>query len=173
MTNWGADEGWYYDYYPLDVAEDVFPLHAAALRIWRARGKGRIPAWSDFDLPMDFEGLWGWLTVFDAVAGDSLSFDVRLWGTRITEVAGYDATGTRFSPAPRPARADASTITDSDLKFIRYVLDNGVIGYNYGPLHVELGDEIRYEEIVLPLSSDGVTNDQVLFCGVRIDMDDG
>lgn len=172
MINWGVDDDWRFDYYPLDVGEDAFPLHAQALRIWRKRGQGGIPAWTDFDLPMDFEGLWGWLSVYDSIPEHPYSFVVRLWGTSVAVVAGYDATGTRLTAALADVRNDASTITEKDLGFCRFVLDESVIGHQYGPLRQELGEMVRYEEIVLPLSSDGITNDKALFFGVRIDLDD-
>ena len=53
---------------------------------------------------MDFEELWGWLTVLDAIEDDPLAFEGRLWGTEIVDVAGADRLMARW-PAPRPTRA--------------------------------------------------------------------
>lgn len=161
-TPYMAGPDWQFSLFDSDAADDkVGPTFAPLVALWRDKGAGGIPAWRDFDI-LDFEAWWGWVSVYDAVAGDPLTFDVRLWGTRLVENLGHDATRKRLDITNVEATSDARSFSQCDLKFLREVLDRRMVGLFNGQLDARLGNRYRYREVSLPLSSDGETCDKVL-----------
>jgi hypothetical protein len=164
MTEWLTDEDWRFQYFPLDEPEGSFAEFESIVALWRTISTSRLPSWSDFNI-LDFEGWWGWLSVYDAVDGQPLEFDVRLWGTEVVQISGHDHTGKRLSAKNLPDKTDPTEISSNHLKFVRFILDESVIGLATEPYRADWGASKLYTEILLPLSSDGANNDKVLFAG--------
>ncbi|MDP6872261.1 MAG: hypothetical protein QF521_01940 [Alphaproteobacteria bacterium] len=164
MTAWKSDGDWHYDFFPLDMAEESFPGFESIFRRWRTKSDSLPPSWSDFDF-LDFREWWGWLSVYDAVEGQPLAFDVRLWGTEIVEVTGHDPTGRRLSPENLPDKSDPTAVSLNSIKFARFLLDESFIGVTSEPYREDWGPAKLFKEILLPQSSDGNENDKILFAG--------
>ena len=164
MTEWLVDHDWHYHYFPLDESETSFPGFASVLSLWREKGDGGFPAWSDLDF-MDFQDWWGWLCVYDVLDVEVPSFKVRLWGTRIAELSGIDLTGRALIPEACTTTVDATGITLNDLRFAAKICKERLLGFNFGPHKIEYGERWMYHELSLPLSSDGECIDKLLFAG--------
>lgn len=149
---WLHDEGWEYHLKPV-VATDGIPEHFQPfIDLWRSRMDGDVcPAWRDFDL-MDFEDWWGWVSAFDEVPGNPNAFDVRLWGSRVANTARFELSGKRVHGTKTTPDNAALNVTDSDILFMRKVLDEKVVGYCHGPVHLEVRGLGHYQMVVLPLS---------------------
>ena len=110
------------------------------------KGQRRFPTRRDID-PVDFPYVLGHVILFD-VLRDPLRFRIRVHGTEMVAVAGYDLTGKFVDDLP---------ITD----FRRYVLARCESMLRQGePLLVRHnrtldGRQRRYEAVWLPLSDDG------------------
>lgn len=164
MTEWLVDHDWQYHCYPLDEPGATFPAFASILALWRAKGGGGLPAWADFDF-LDFEGWWGWISVYDVLDLDEPRFRVRLWGTRVAEMSGIDPTGEILMPETCASHVDSSAITLNDMKFTAHICKERLIGHMYGPQLIRYGERWMYFEIYLPLSSDGENVDKIMFAG--------
>ena len=164
MTTWKTDGDWHYDYFSPAEAEETFSGFASLVRLWRSKSKSPPPSWSDFEF-LDFRDWWGWISVYDAVDGQPLNFDVRLWGTEVVEVTGHELTGQRLSPENLPDRSDPTGVSLNHIKFARFILDEGFMGVTSEPYREAWGPGKLYTEILLPLSSDGKNNDKILFAG--------
>ncbi len=169
---WKTDPYWRYETFSLDAPADSFDIFAGPVRMWREKAGPERPApdWRDITLA-DLEGWWGWSQVYDLADPVEAVFRVRLWGSRLAQVLGYDITGKIIRAADSAPAADARLITRNDLEFARYLLDEGLIGRGSGPLNIEHGIDINYFEIMLPLSADGQAFDKLLyFCWINKDV---
>lgn len=168
LAAWKIDGNWRYEYFPLEDAEETFAGFESLVRLWRTKSNTLPPPWSDFDF-LDFKDWWGWISVYDAVEGQPLEFDVRLWGTNVVEATGHELTGKRLSPVDLPIKSDPTGVSLNSIKFTRFILDESCIGVTSEPYREEWGPGKLYTEILLPLSSDGEKNDKVLFAGRIVD----
>ena len=164
MTEWLIDGDWRYENFPLDGLDNCLAGFESIIELWRSKATPNLPSWTDFDL-LDFKEWWGWLVVYDCVDGQPLEFDVRLWGTNVVDITGHDRTGKRLTGENRPDKSDPTNVSINNLKFSRFILDESVIGYTSEPYRAGWGASKRYREILLPLSSDGINNDKLLFAG--------
>ncbi|MBO6521199.1 MAG: hypothetical protein JJ900_09780 [Rhodospirillales bacterium] len=169
---WKTDPYWRYETFPLDALADSFGVFAGPVAMWREKaGPERpVPDWPDISLN-DLEGWWGWTHVYDALDPSEAAFRVRLWGSRLAQVLGYDITGKIIRAEESAAAANPQLITRNDLEFARHLLDKGLIGRGSGPLNIEYDVDIDYFEIMLPMSADGRTFDKILnFCWIDDDV---
>ena len=74
-------------------------------------------------------------------------------------------TGQRVSANNLPARSDPTGISANNIEFARFILDKNVIGITAEPYRESWGTELINSEILLPLSSGGEVNDNVLYAG--------
>jgi hypothetical protein len=122
---------------------------------WQARRRGRpLPARADFD-PIDLKYVLGKLLLVD-VLREPLQFRFRLVGTELVKRLGVDLTGRTLDDYPDPEyreflrqRYTAAVTARRPLSSIqtRLILD---------------GRLRRYEALLLPLASDGVTVDMLM-----------
>jgi hypothetical protein len=122
---------------------------------WQARRRGRpLPARADFD-PIDLKYVLGKLLLVD-VLREPLQFRFRLVGTELVKRLGVDLTGRTLDDYPDPEyreflrqRYTAAVAARRPLSSIqtRLILD---------------GRLRRYEALLLPLASDGVTVDMLM-----------
>lgn len=164
MTLWLRDNDWEFHTHPIDTPSAELPWFQGFIDLWRTKITDRFPAWRDFDF-LDFEEWWGWISVYDAVPGDPESFDIRLWGTKIADFTGYDLTGRRLHTANPQVPEERHTSTGDDLRFIRHLLDEKLIGTTNGHFSAEGSRMGHYQEIHLPLASNGCDPDSMLFLG--------
>ena len=166
MAIWKSEGEWRYEYFSIDQSEEAIFSSGfeSIIRLWRLKSKTLPPRWADFEF-MDFREWWGWLSVYDSIDGQSFEFDVRLWGTKVVETTGHELTGKRLSLETLPEISDPTGVSSNSIKFARYNFDEGVIGITSEPFRADWGPNTRYNEILLPLSSDGTTNDKILFAG--------
>jgi len=157
---WLHDEGWEYHLTPVSAAQAVPDYFRSFLELWESKRDGDAwPAWSDFDL-MDFQGWWGWVSVFDEVPDDDHAFDVRLWGSKVAKAAHFELSAKRLHGSETTPDGVALHVTNSDILFMRNVLDQGRIGYCHGPIHLEVHVLGHYSMVALPLSAnrDGIAS---------------
>ncbi|MEQ8665067.1 MAG: hypothetical protein RIC16_05025 [Rhodospirillales bacterium] len=161
---WKNDGYWHYETFSFHEPPATFGVFEPMVELWRAKtpAGAAAPDWRHFELT-DLKGWWGWSHVYDAVPGEPLHFRVRLWGSNIASVLGYDVTGQLLRPETAAGAADAQNITRDDLEFARYLLDNAQLGRGSGPIDARFGNVCDYQEIMLPLSGDGQTLDKVLY----------
>lgn len=161
---WLVDEDWHYEVFSLTTPTERFDAFADFVALWRSKHAERLPAWSDFDL-MDFEGWWGWVSVYDIVDLAVPAFRVRLYGTKIVDVTGFDPSGRVLTPKDAGTTVDATTITENDFKFLAHVVSERLIGRMHGPYKIGLGPSLMFHELYLPLSDNGVDIDKMMFVG--------
>jgi hypothetical protein len=122
---------------------------------WCERRRGRrYPGRSDVD-PLDLTFLLGNLILVDVIAGEPLTFYIRLHGTNLSERSGYELTGKMLSDLPvgeYRAQATASFTT---------------VATTGEPLHGHrdriLDGKLRqYEALILPLSKEGNRVDMLM-----------
>jgi hypothetical protein len=118
------------------------------------RGDGAMPSRGDID-PVDMRFAIGDVILADVIEGKPPRFRIRLHGTNLSERTNFDLTGKMLDEMPVPEFRELST--RSFRKVVR----------TKEPLHV-IADRLldgrmqRYEAIILPLSSDGVTIDRLM-----------
>ncbi len=163
---WREDDDWAYNLFPLSEPEGTFGPFSGLVRIWRDKAQDAyLPAWSDFDL-MDFAGWWGMLAVFDVIEEQPFAFKVRLWGTKLVELGGFDLSGEVLAPSPDFKSQDKKQITRTDVEAWRETIDTRQICVANGPVNVQyvgIG-ELRY--VCLPLADDGLTIDKLLYAEI-------
>lgn len=168
MTRWLTDGQWVYDTYSPDEPSETFEGLAPLVSRWQIKRNShpnrKIPSWSDFDLH-DLEGFWGWATVYDLIDLETPSVFVRLWGTNVARICGYDITGQTITAEGRPHAVDYTTITANDVRFLAHLASHQRIGFSGGPYVAELEDWNQYRELHLPLSNDGETITNILMVG--------
>ena len=87
----------------------------------------------------------------------------------MSTTTGHELTGKRLSPENLPDRSDPTGVSLNNIKFARFILDESFIGVTSEPYRKDWGSAKLYNEILLPLSSDGNKNDKVLYAGKIVD----
>lgn len=124
------------------------------------RGARSMPARADLD-PIDVRAVIGNIILVDVIAGEPLTFRIRLHGTNLSERVRFDLTGKMLDEMPQ---AEFRELTQKS--FTRVVQTKEPLhAYRDGVL-----DNRRrvYETLILPLSSDGENVDRIL-CGLFYD----
>jgi len=121
---------------------------------WQGKRAGRpMPAPTDID-PLELRFVVGNLTLVD-VSHDPLRFRIRLHGTNLAERSGIDMTGKGEDDYPYP-------------EFARFLVTRFTRAVEQQTPLRERADLVldgrsrRYEDLVLPLSRDGVRVDRLL-----------
>lgn len=137
----------------------VPPITAPQLRqlyaYWTARrGCRRFPGRADFD-PIGLRFILGNLILVDVLDGETPRFRIRLHGSNLARRHGYELTGKMLDELPVSEQRDLAR------RSFTSVAQSGA------PLHAHRdlwfdGRRVRYETIVLPLSTDGVAIDMLL-----------
>lgn len=137
----------------LAAGQQMAPTLAAIYRLWRAKAGDRpAPSRADFDI-VDLRPWLGFLVLIDVIDG-GVDFFYRVYGTGITAFYGNDLTAKRLSDVEPAIQA---------LVFAEYRRAVQTMR----PLYVVRRPRIRREEawvarVILPLSRDGTTVDQIL-----------
>lgn len=152
----GAPRPWRHTFLPLDTAPERVNPGNEVVALWQGRrGASRLPAWSMFDM-FDFKPWLGSVSV-DRVTRDPFDTTVRLWGTKLRELYGFDATGWGL-------RRDYARrgLTTDDFEFWRKVVSDPCIGIGQGSVDWQGRDFVRVTRVFLPLAEDGNVVDHVL-----------
>lgn len=148
----------------LATGKPMAPMLAALYEKWREKAAGRpAPSRADFDIA-DLRPWLGFLVLVEVVDGGA-DFFYRVYGTEVTAFYGNDFTGKRLSDV-EPAI--------QELLFPEYRRAAATMK----PLYVVRRPRLRREEtrvarVVLPLSRDGSTVDQILVGFQAIDLGGG
>ncbi len=119
------DDQWMMATFPIDAPSEVFGEFESFIRVWKAKVKNdRLPDWRDFEL-QDFEGWYGWLSVFDVEQRNPLRLRCRLWGTNLVRMFGYDLTNKYREVGNHGYQTD-------DDEFAEVLLEGNLIGYDKG-----------------------------------------
>jgi len=136
----------------------VTPRHDALKQLaayWQAKKGGRrAPARADLD-PIDIPALMPHLMLVD-VEAESRRLRFRLMGTAITNGLGRDLTGRYLDELPLNKTQRAMYAE------YRRVIESGEPACSTWEYTRENGRHVRFERLVLPLSSDGATIDMLL-----------
>lgn len=168
MIDWRTDGAWRYQTLPR--TDDNTPLGGLApmASLWLGRRENDTPPpWTAFELN-DFAGFWGWVGVYDFHAAPVPRLHVRLWGSKLTNMFGRDMTRKDLFRVNDDRENDAQTLTHSDFDFACHIIETDCIGLNFGPHKLAFGGLRTYREAGFALSSDGRTNDGLLFVGELI-----
>ncbi|WP_119419397.1 PAS domain-containing protein [Desertibaculum subflavum] len=140
------------------------PRHAALHRLyayWQAkRGGAFAPSRTAID-PAEIRDLLPFVVLADVV-GTPPRFRIRLAGTHVVEAYGEEVTG-RYAD-----ELDFNGIGPEVLAALQAVVRSGRPGLVRRDFVKQDGRPLRYERLVLPLSSDGVTVDK-LFGGAVLE----
>jgi len=121
---------------------------------YERRGNRSYPCRADFD-PIDLRFILGNLILVDVLGGEPPRFRVRLHGSNLSRRHGYELTGKMLDELPVSEQRDLAH------RSFTSVAQSGI------PLHAHRdlwlnNRRVRYETIVLPLSSDGTAIDMLL-----------
>lgn len=143
----------------VERSEDVaaatrHPLLRRLFEYWSDKAAGRIaPSRGDID-PVDFSYAIGWVTLVD-VLEDGAEFQARVFGGAMAILAGQELSG-RTSAAIQDPELRQAIVAN-----LRWVVTNRRPLRIYREL-TTAQRRYRYETVILPLSSDGQTVDQLL-----------
>lgn len=131
----------------------IGPVLSDFFQCWdRLRGERRAPSRRD-DLPSAFRVHLGWLVMLEPVGAD---FRYRMIGSKVTEAAARDATGSTLTEAY--GEADAAAFQEQ----CRDVLMSWQALFTSKTMKAPGRDFIVHESLALPLSIDGQTVDTIL-----------
>lgn len=143
----------------VERSEDVatatrHPLLRRLFAYWLDKAAGRIaPARGDID-PVDFSYAIGWVTLVDVLEGGA-EFQARVFGGAMAMLAGQELSGRTSAAIQDPELRQAIMAN------LRWVVTNRRPLRIYREL-TTAQRRYRYEMVILPLSSDGQTVDQLL-----------
>ncbi len=143
---------------------DLDPRLRDLIAYWSdKRGTRRFPARADLD-PLDLKPLLGFLLLVDVVRseGGDWRLRYRLFGSEFVFYHGRDLTGRWLDEI-----ANAGFRAELLALYGRAISDGAMQTLSYDYI-LERGRQ-RFQAVLLPLSSDGVTVDIVLGCGVPVD----
>ena len=143
---------------PPAAAAPIEPRHDELKRLytyWVAKKGGRLaPARADID-PLEIAPLLPHVTLID-IERAPLRFRYRLVGTEIVNNVGEDFTGRYLDTLLRLTHRDVMAAE------LARVVESAEPAGNLWDYARHDGRHVRYERLVLPLSSDGVTIDMLL-----------
>ena len=88
---------------------------------------------------------------------DLFDCTVRLWGTELSRLYGFDATGV----SAREGR-DIRGLTQEDFDFLVKVADDPCIATSHGTVDWKKREFVKISRVFLPLAEDGKTVDRIL-----------
>lgn len=148
--------------YPIETQPAEFGPFASFVELWsEKRGDRWLPDWRDFEIT-DFSRWYGWVCVFDVVAGAQPDFHTRLWGSKVATMLGFDMTGKPMRRASLPPEDAHLGYEDDDMDFMWRLADQAMIGTTEGAIQLRAYSIVRYRDIFLPLSSDQQTVDKLM-----------
>lgn len=117
------------------------------------RRRGRIPSYDDFR-PDTMWDIVGQILIADVESRDNPVFRFRLFGTKATQIVGYDMTGKTVGDYPSIALADmVQRDFESVVRSRVPRADHVTLAFGDAPF--------AYRRLLLPLSSDGTTVDAI------------
>ena len=152
-----------------DAADETFVEFRDLVALWKSRRAGRrLPARADFDIE-DFRAWLGWICLFDVIEGDVFDLQVRLWGTDIAIMLGFDMTRRRMAAANYAETDRLRGYIADDMAFWARIARTGTIGLTDGSLILDERRVMKYRDIFLPLSSDGERVDKIISATCVVD----
>ncbi len=151
-----APHEWQHRFHALDSEPAAIMPGGDLVRLWASRrGDRLLPAWSRF--AMDDFRPWLGLVSIDTVSHEPFDCTVRLWGTRLTELYGFEATG-------RSLRRDYDLrgMTPGDFRFWEQVALTPCIGVGSGSVDWQDREHVRVTRVFVPFGEDGQTTDTIL-----------
>jgi hypothetical protein len=154
-----APRPWSYISHPVDCAPEALGAFAPLVALWQERRGGRLlPCWGDFDI-IEFAG-WHDMMMLDEVSHDPIDALTVIWGSRLAEVSGYQARGTRMRESAQPR----GLIAD-DFTFLERICTEPCIGLACGALDWRGREHVTIEQVHLPCAPEGGRVDRVVsFC---------
>lgn len=136
---------WQHDFLAIDGADDI-PGASDLLALWRGRRGGRMmPAWSDFEM-IDFRPWIGNVSV-DEIRSNPFDCVTRLWGTGLTALYGFDATGRSLRDS-----YELRGLTPEDFAFWERVALTPCIGIGRGTIDWQNREHVSVMRVFLPLA---------------------
>lgn len=169
---WQEDEGWFYELINMDEPPEQFGRFANIVALWRSKWRGNaFPAWSSFELE-ELRDWWGRLFIYDLEGDEMETIRIRLWGTEVASMSGFDLTGQTVVADDEKASKDTRYHSTIDLEFCREIARRGNLGHACGPMIDGRTEEIlTYHIMGMPLSREGRKFDQVLYAGFNVEQD--
>ncbi len=154
---------WSHTFFDCDTPSQPFGTFAPLLARWQKRAGARlIPDWRDFDIT-EFAG-WHDMMVLDAVTYDPIDALTLIWGSRLSQICGYQPRGTKLRDS-----AAIRGLIDEDYVFWERVCKTPCIGLAKGRLDWQGRDHVVIERLYLPCGpSDSTVEHVVSFCHVEI-----
>ncbi|TQV82097.1 PAS domain-containing protein [Denitrobaculum tricleocarpae] len=130
--------------------------HLHSLWSGKITAEGHLPARSDFDPAEMLAAFLPYITLFDVIRnGDNLRFRIRLVGTGIVEETGRDTTGNFL---------DEMSNTSQIIGRAQWMVENRQPIYvENQPLTWTSRDYKHYSALGVPLASDGITVDKIIY----------
>ena len=161
MPSPASPRPWRHALHACDSVAAVFGSFAPLVLLWQGKKESRpLPAWKDFD----FEAFAGWhdMMVLDAIDHEPFDALTLIWGSRLTEIAGYQPRGKRLSES-----IAMRGLLEEDFAFFRRVVGEPCIGIATGQLDWRGRDFITMSRIYLPCAPEGGVVDHVVsFCEI-------
>jgi len=156
-----APRPWDYRHYACETPSESFGDLAPIVAQWRQLANGRaLPDWKDIDITV-FAG-WHDMMVLDAISHDPFDAMTLIWGSRLAEIAGYRARGTRWSES-----INDRGLLPEDFAFFEHVSREPCIGIATGQLDWRERDFVTIQRLFLPCAPEGGMVDRVVsFCTV-------
>ncbi len=162
MAVWRHVNNWTYEVFDHNTTPEQFGVFESFVALWRAkRGDREMPSWTDFDF-YDFKGWHGVIAVWEVVT-EPFDLRYRLWGSKLTEVFGFDYTGKYYSEM-------GPCYTENDVDYFAELCRSGSIGMSHGKLDWLQRDHMSAGFIDLPLSDDGSAVNHLLTAFTETDI---
>lgn len=148
-------KSWKHEFYPLTVDPAKLPVGADICALWQERrGSELLPKWSDFSIE-DFLPWLGMVSV-DEVEHDPFDCRTRLWGTKLTELYGFEGTGRSLVED-----YELRGMTRSDFEFWRKVAQRPCIAIGIGEVDWQGRDFVKLARLFLPFGEDRSAVDRI------------
>ncbi len=155
MALWKEINGWRFEYFGIDDKPPTLPSFCRFYELWLSKRGNRIaPAWCDFDF-FELEEWWGKMSIMD-IRHDPFDYCYRLWGTELTNLFDYDATGQCASGL----RSSGKYNVDDEFEFYQLQSTKPTLSFTTGSVFWQNRTHRTFRFIELPFSTDNknVTN---------------
>ncbi|MEQ8665345.1 MAG: hypothetical protein RIC16_06445 [Rhodospirillales bacterium] len=155
MAIWNEVHGWRFEYFDIDATVRMADTFQRFRELWRTkRGDRNAPPWREFEFG-ELEEWWGRMSIMD-IRHDPFDYCYRLWGTALTSLFDYDATGRCASDL----RASEKYNVDDEFEFYRLQATKPTLSFTSGSVFWQDRSHRTFRFIELPLSDDSesVTN---------------
>ncbi len=140
---------WTQNFYPIDGVVAIPSVDPDLIALWeQSRGGVGLPKWSGYDM-FDLRPWLGFVAV-EQVSIDPFDCTMRLWGTHLRDLYGFDATGWRMTDSVKERG-----LTGADFAFSKRVVTEPCIAVSNGRLDWIDREHRAVQRVFLPFSEDG------------------